>query len=60
MNNDIASEMDEAIVPAREDLETLPKEAVEAVGAWMKRHYLKAGYKRLSKLLLEAAPKVEG
>jgi len=52
--------MDEAIVPAREDLETLPKEAVEAVGAWMKRHYLKAGYKRLSKLLLEAAPKVEG
>ena len=30
---------------------------VKAVGTWMKRWYLKAGYKRLSRILIEEAEK---
>lgn len=49
-NND----MDEAAAQAKADLlATVPAEMIAAVGQWWDRHYLKAGHKRLARILLE-------
>lgn len=45
-------EMDAAAVEAKKELEGLPKDAVEVVRAWWKKHYLTAGHKRLARVLL--------
>jgi len=57
MNNktpeQIKEEMDAAAKIARKDLEEMPVEKTRPVAAWIKKHYLKAGYKRLCRMLLE-------
>ena len=45
-------EMDQAAEIAAKDLSKVDKKAIEAVGSWIKTHYMKAGYKRLCKLLI--------
>ena len=45
--------MDEAAAGARVELEKMDTHAVLHVAAWLKKHYLEAGYKRLCKTLLE-------
>lgn len=44
--------MDAAAKGAKKELDELPKDAVEVVRAWWKKHYLTAGHKRLAKALL--------
>ena len=51
--------MDEAAADAQNDLVNLPEEAIVAVANWVKKWYMKAGYKRLSRVLLEAAKQKE-
>ena len=51
--------MDEAATDAQNDLVNLPEEAIAAVASWIKKWYMKAGYKRLSRVLLEAAKQKE-
>lgn len=48
--SEIAIEMDAAAKLAAEELKKL--KTAEEVAAWMKRHYMKAGYKRLSRELM--------
>ncbi len=47
--------MDAAAAEARAELAALDPQAVAAVAAWMASNYLKAGYKRLGRVLVEAA-----
>jgi hypothetical protein len=48
----ILKEMDAAAIIAEKDLKKVPASAVTTVATWMKSHYKKAGYKRLSRLLI--------
>jgi hypothetical protein len=51
----VMAAMDEAAEKAAEELEAIAAkhpEGVAAVARWMKANYQKAGYKRLSKVLL--------
>jgi hypothetical protein len=52
-SEEIKAEMDAAAKIAEVDLKKLDKKSVEVVGVWLKKHYLKAGYKRLGRLLIK-------
>lgn len=43
---------DEAAAVAAVELKTLPPEQVKVVADWWARHYMKAGHKRLGRLLV--------
>ena len=47
--------MDAAAESAAEELENIEPGAVEEVANWMKRNYLKAGFKRLGRVLVSKA-----
>ena len=54
------SSMDEAAEVAADELEEIQKTTdISKVANWMKKHYMKAGYKRLSKVLLAYTKKGE-
>lgn len=48
-------EMDNAASLAEQDLENLTEEAVDAVAGWFNKWYLKAGHKRLGRILVNQA-----
>ena len=48
----IVDKMDDAAKAAEKELKALDKDHVQTVGAWMKANFGKAGYKRLSRLLV--------
>lgn len=50
----IKAKMDEAAKAAEKELKKLDKEAVKVVATWMKTHFTAAGYKRLSRLLVNS------
>lgn len=50
--DEIKKEMDKAAEIAAEELEKIPAAQIKVVATWIKNHYLKAGYKRLCRLLL--------
>jgi hypothetical protein len=47
------AEMDAAAKVAEVDLKKLDKKSVAVVAEWIKKHYLKAGYKRLCRMLIK-------
>jgi len=47
--------MEDAATEAENDLSTIPDEVVVPVANWLKKWRMKAGYKRLGRILLEAA-----
>lgn len=51
------NQMDHAAEAAAEVLSTLSPEAVKTVAQWWKDNYMKAGHKRLARLLLGTLPK---
>jgi len=51
--------MDEAAKQAAEDFKTLPEEAKKLAAVWVRKWYLKAGYKRLGRFLVSYAKEVE-
>ena len=51
----VLAEMDAAAVEAEKELSTLDQAAVEIVAAWWAKWYLKAGHKRLGRLLVKIA-----
>lgn len=55
----MVAQMDAAAKEAKAELDQLKKWTPAAVGAWMGKWYLKAGYKRLAKVIRAYAPKEE-
>ncbi len=56
--------MDRAATDAENDLDNdvkgcVSEEAMAEVANWWRRHYIKAGHKRLARILLQYAPKEE-
>jgi hypothetical protein len=51
--------MDKAANEAEKDLESIPNESLVAMGKWFRKWYLKAGYKRLGKILVNIAKKLD-
>lgn len=47
--------MDQAAESAAKELDEMPNGPVKEVANWWKRHYLKAGHKRLAQRLLKHA-----
>lgn len=52
---EILKGMDEAAEKAKEDFNTLPEETRKLAAAWIRKWYLKAGYKRLGRFLVAYA-----
>lgn len=46
-------EMDAAALIAEKELTKIDKKSIEVIRNWIKANYMKAGYKRLCKLLLK-------
>jgi hypothetical protein len=48
-------EMDAAAVEAEKDLATVDRAAVEAVASWWAKWFMKAGHKRLGRIMVKLA-----
>ncbi|MBN2620255.1 hypothetical protein JXB22_04110 [candidate division WOR-3 bacterium] len=55
----ILANMDEAAEQAKVDFNGLPEEVKRLAAAWIKKWYLKAGYKRLGRFLVKYAKDIE-
>lgn len=58
-SEEILRGMDEAAEKAKEDFNTLPEETRKLAAAWVRKWYLKAGYKRLGRFLVAYAKSYE-
>ncbi|MCK9293182.1 hypothetical protein M0P25_03845 [archaeon] len=52
INEEVLKNMDEAALIAENELNMIPLEHIKSISIWWKKNYLKAGHKRLAKLLL--------
>lgn len=55
-----AAEMDAAAAEAEADLDNMDPAAVKAMSDWLAKWYLKAGYKRLGRILVTRSKKKAG
>jgi hypothetical protein len=53
----VLAEMDAAAEEAERDLATLDRAAVETIAAWWLKWYMKAGHKRLGRIMVKIAKK---
>jgi hypothetical protein len=53
----VLAEMDAAAGEAEKDLATLDQAAVETIAAWWSKWYMKAGHKRLGRIMVKLAKK---
>jgi len=53
----VLAEMDEAAREAETDLATIDQAAVETVAVWWLKWYMKAGHKRLGRIMVKVAKK---
>ena len=53
----VLAEMDASAGEAEKDLATLDQAAVETVAAWWAKWYMKAGHKRLGRIMVKLAKK---
>ena len=51
----VLAKMDVAAEEAEKDLETLDRAAVETLAAWWLKWYMKAGHKRLGRIMVKLA-----
>ena len=56
---EILKGMDEAAENAKADFNTLPEQTRKLAAAWVRKWYLKAGYKRLGRFLVAYAKSCE-
>lgn len=59
MPNESQQAMDNAANEAEKDLESIPNDILLPTAKWVRSWYLKAGYKRLGKILVNAANKLD-
>lgn len=55
----ILANMDEAAKLAIDEFDTLPEETKKIAAVWVRKWYLKAGYKRLGRYLVKYAKELE-
>ena len=53
----VLAEMDAAAKEAEKDLATLDQAAVQTIAAWWSKWYLKAGHKRLGRIMVKLSKK---
>jgi len=53
--SDVLAKMDAAAEEAEKDLATLDRAAIEAVAAWWLKWFMKAGHKRLGRIMVKVA-----
>ena len=53
----VLAEMDAAALEAEKDLATVDSAAIQTVAAWWLKWYLKAGHKRLGRIMVKIAKK---
>ncbi len=53
--SDVLAKMDAAAEEAEKDLGTLDRAAIEVVAAWWLKWYMKAGHKRLGRIMVRVA-----
>jgi hypothetical protein len=53
----VLAEMDAAAREAEKDLATLDQAAVETIAVWWLKWYMKAGHKRLGRMMVKVAKK---
>ncbi len=53
--DDILAKMDASAKEAEKDLGTLDRTVIEAVAAWWLKWYMKAGHKRLGRIMVKVA-----
>lgn len=58
--NDVLEQMDMAAREAAKELDALDREAVNKVAQWWRKWFLKAGHKRLGRLLIQRAKEQQG
>ncbi len=58
-SEEIFAAMDKAAEEAKEDFNKLPEEVKRLAAAWIKKWYIKAGYKRLGRHLVAYAKEIE-
>ncbi len=59
MPSESQQKMDNAANEAEQDLENIPNEVLLPTAKWMSQWYMKAGYKRLGKILVATVKKLE-
>ena len=58
-SEEILAGMDEAARLAKDDFDKLSDDTKKTVSAWLRKWYLKAGYRRLGRILVGYAKEVE-
>ncbi|MEO0136154.1 MAG: hypothetical protein ABIL39_08880 [candidate division WOR-3 bacterium] len=58
-NEELFAVMDEAAQQAKEEFNQLPDEIKRAFAQWMRKWYLKAGYRRLGRIVVAYAKTLE-
>jgi hypothetical protein len=53
--SDVLAKMDAAAEEAEKDLATLDQAAIEAIAAWWLKWFMKAGHKRLGRIMVKIA-----
>ena len=59
VNEEVVKNMDAAAEVAEEKLKEISKDVTIQIADWWKNNYMKAGHKRLAKILLTYATKTE-
>lgn len=54
-NESLFANMDEAAQKAKEEFDQMPEDVKKAFSVWMRKWYLKAGYRRLGRIAVSYA-----
>lgn len=59
INETLLASMDEAAQKAKEEFDQMPEDIKKVISQWMRKWYLKAGYRRLGRIMVAYAKALE-
>ncbi len=59
INETVLASMDEAALKAKEEFDQMPEDVKKVIAQWMRKWYLKAGYRRLGRIAVAHAKALE-
>ncbi len=59
INETLLASMDEAAQKAKEEFDQMPEDVKKVISQWMRKWYLKAGYRRLGRIAVAYAKALE-